>query len=196
MIFGGRMTQKANFISAIALVCLLPMIAVAQVDHFGKQDTLYADLSKIDDKNWKIDISYTNDEWVEALSIPLRLDGGNTRLVGDSAIFTGGRIESFDFKGFRVDTAIQCVTLGLLANLGPNENVLPPGRGRLVTVFVSSPDDAPVKTLDVDTTFTRPNNNLMVVVKRIQPGEPPDTIGHDREEEKKIIPVWVVTKPE
>jgi hypothetical protein len=115
---------------------------------------------------------------------------------GDSAIFTGGRIEQFDYKGFRADTAIQCVTLGLVANLGPNQKSLPPGKGRIVTIFVSSPDKEPIKNLTVDTTFTRPNNKLMIIVKRIQPGEPPDTIGLDRESEKQIIPVWVVTKSE
>lgn len=188
------MKQKANLITLIAMVCLLPAVAFGQKDAFGKPDTLIADLSKVDDYNWKIDISFINDEWVEALSIPLRLIGGKTRLRGDSAIFTGGRIEKFDYKGFRADTAIQCVTLGLVANLGPNQKSLPPGKGRLVTIFVSSPDKEPIKDMTVDTTFTRPNNKLLVIAKRIQPGEPPDTIGLDREDEKQIIPVWVVTK--
>lgn len=188
------MTQKANLITLIVMVCLLPAVAMGQKDAFGIQDTLFADLSRVDDLNWKIDISFVNDEWVEALSIPLQLIGGKTRLRGDSAIFTGGRIEKFDYKGFRADTAIQCVTLGLVANLGPNQKSLPPGKGRIVTIFVSSPD-GPIEDMDVDTTFTRPNNKLLVIVKRIQPGEPPDTIGMDREDEKQIIPVWVVTKP-
>lgn len=189
------MKQKANLITLIAMVCLLPAVAMGQKDAFGKPDSLFANLSRVDDHNWKIDISFVNDEWVEALSIPLQLIGGDTRLRGDSAIFTGGRIEKFDYKGFRADTAIQCVTLGLVANLGPNQNTLPPGTGRLVTIFVSSPD-GPIKDMTVDTTLTKPNVRLLVIAKRIQPGEPPDTIGHDREDEKQIIPVWVVTKPE
>jgi hypothetical protein len=190
------MKPKANVITIITLVLLLPIVALGQKDAFGKPDSLFADLSRVDDYNWKIDISFVNDEWVEALSIPLRLMAGKTRVRGDSAIFTGGRIEKFDYKGFRADTAIQCVTLGLVANLGPNQKSLPPGRGRIVTIFVSSPDKEPIKDMTVDTTFTRPNNKLLVIVKRIQPGEPPDTIGLDRETEKQIIPVWVVTKPE
>ena len=149
-----------------------------------------------DDYNWKVDISYTNDEWVDALSIPLQLIGGKTRLMGDSAVYTGGRVEKFDYKGFRADTAIQCVTMGLVANLGPNKNSLPPGKGRLVTLFVSSVDKKPITEFTVDTTFTRPNNTLMVIAKRIQPGEPPDTLGLDREADKQIIPVFVVRKPE
>ncbi|MDH3892528.1 MAG: hypothetical protein OEV49_15795 [candidate division Zixibacteria bacterium] len=190
------MKPKANVILIICLVWLLPVVALGQKDAFGKPDSLFADLSKVDDNNWKIDISFVNDEWVEALSIPLKLKGGDIRLKGDSAIFTGGRIEKFDYKGFRADTAIQCVTLGLVANLGPNQKSLPPGSGRIVTVFVSSPDKGPIKDMNIDTTFTRPNNKLLVIAKRIQPGEPPDTIGYDREDEKQIIPVWVVTKPE
>jgi hypothetical protein len=189
------MKPKANVIIIIALVLMLPVVALGQTDAFGKQDSLFADLSKVDDNNWKIDISFVNDEWVEALSIPLQLMGDDTRLRADSAIFTGSRIEKFDYKGFRADTALQCVTLGLVANLGPNQKSLPPGTGRIVTIFVSSPDNEPIKDMSVDTTFTRPNNKLLVIVKRIQPGEPPDTIGLDREGEKQIIPVWVVTKP-
>ena len=190
------MKPKANFITIITLVWLLPIIVMGQTDAFGKQDSLFADLSKVDDHNWKIDISIVNDEWIEALSIPLKLDGGETRLKADSAIFTGSRIEKFDYKGFRADTAIQCLTLGLVANLGPNQKSLPPGRGRIVTIFVSSMDNEPIKDMTIDTTFTRPNNKLLIIVKRIQPGEPPDTIGLDRESDKQIIPVWVVTKPE
>jgi len=190
------MKRKANFIALIALICLTPVLSQAQIDLFGVPDTLYADLSKIDAHNWKIDISYTNDEWVAALSIPLQLDGGDVRLVGDSAVYTGGRAESFDYKGFRADTAIQCVLMGLIANLGPNQKSLPPGKGRLVTVFVSSPDDKPINDMTVDTTFFRPNNHLMVIAQRIQPGDPPDTLGLDREEEKQITPAFVVRKPE
>lgn len=190
------MKPTVKVITIIALVMMLPIVALGQKDAFGKQDSLFADLSKVDDYNWKIDISFVNDEWVEAFSIPLKLMAGDTRVQGDSAIFTGSRIEQFDYKGFRADTAIQCVTLGLVANLGPNQKSLPPGRGRIVTIFVSSPDKEPIKSLNIDTTFTRPNNKLMVIVKRIQPGEPPDTIGLDRESDKQIFPVWVVTKQE
>ena len=190
------MKPKANVVTLIALLCLLPATLLAQHDVFGITDTLYADLAKIDDHNWKVDISYTNDEWVEALSIPLRLIGGETRLQGDSAVFTGGRVEKFDYKGFRADTAIQCVTMGLVANLGPNNNSLPPGNGRLVTLFVSTPDKEPIKEITVDTTFTRPNNTLLVIAKRIQPGNPPDTLDLDRQKDKEIVPVFVVRKPE
>ncbi|MCK4462389.1 MAG: hypothetical protein KAW46_11335 [candidate division Zixibacteria bacterium] len=190
------MKQKANVFALVTLLCLLPVFVSAQTDAFGIPDTLYADLSKIDDHNWKVDISYTNDEWIEALSIPLRLIGGKIRLIGDSAVFTGGRVEKFDYKGFRADTAIQCVTIGLVANLGPNKNSLPPGKGRLMTLFVSTPDKEPIKEMTVDTTSTRPNNSLMVIAKWIQPGDPPDTLGLDRKAEKEIIPVWVVRQTE
>jgi len=190
------MKQKANFIALIALSCLAPPASWGQIDAFGIPDTLYADLSRIDDHNWKMDISYTNDEWVAALSIPLRLDGGKVRLIGDSAVYTGGRAETFDYTGFRADTAIQCVLMGLIANLGPNQKSLPPGKGRLVTVFVSTPDKTPITDMTVDTTFFRPNNHLMVIAQRIQPGDPPDTLGLDRETDKQITPVFVVRKPE
>ncbi|MEA3297461.1 MAG: hypothetical protein U9R56_06315, partial [candidate division Zixibacteria bacterium] len=113
------MKHRSLIICVLTIALLLPVLSLAQVDEFGKPDTLYADLARIDKTNWKIEISMTNDQFVEALSVPFKLSAGEIRIVGDSAIYTGGRIEDFDFKGFRADTAVQCVTMGMMANLGP-----------------------------------------------------------------------------
>ncbi len=129
---------------------------------------------------------------VDPTAVNRREDSSDRRL----GCFTGGRVEKFDYKGFRADTAIQCVTIGLVANLGPNKNSLPPGKGRLMTLFVSTPDKKPIKEMTVDTTSTRPNNSLMVIAKWIQPGDPPDTLGLDRKADKEIVPVWVVRQTE
>lgn len=134
-------------------------------DHFGVLDTVYAEVSQIDPQNWSITISTANDENVEGLSVPLKLSSGTTRIVADSAVYTGGRVEHFAFRGFRPDTMQQCVTLGMVANMGPSKNVLAPGKGRLVTIFVSSIKDEPVEELVVDTTTTSPNNSLMLVAQ-------------------------------
>ncbi len=169
---------------------LLPMIASAQVDQFGKTDTLYAELAKIDNQNWSITISYTNDEPVVALAVPLKMTAGSNRIVADSAIYTGGRVETFAFKNFRADTAIQCVTLGMIANLSPTHIFLPPGNGRLVTVFISSLDDKTIEKLVIDTTTTSPSNSLMVIADLYQGA---DTINMATDRDRlKIFPVFVV----
>lgn len=178
-----------------AVLLILPGLVSAQTDHFGKLDTMFADIGKVDDQNWTITISYFNDESVVGLSIPIKIDAGKNRIVADSAIYTGGRTEHFAFKGFRPDTAIQCVTLGLIANLGPTENKLPPGEGRLVTIFVSSLDDKPIEKLSVDTTTTNPNNSLMVIADRVQGGEQPDTIAMENRKKLEIRPAFVVRVP-
>lgn len=168
---------------------LLPMIASAQVDQFGKTDTLYAELAKIDNQNWSITISYTNDEPIIAFAVPLKMTAGPNRIVADSTIFTGGRIEPFAFKTSRADTAIQCVTLGIIANLSPTHIFLTPGRGRIATIFVSSLDDKAIEKLVIDTTTTSPNNSLMVMADQFQGA---DTISSDEREKLIILPEFVI----
>ncbi len=163
--------------------------AFAQQDKFGKPDTVYADVAKVSPKLWTITLSLSNDEYVTALSIPLKITGGLNRIVADSGVYTGGRVQHFTFRTFRCDTAIQCITLGMIANLGPTKNRLKPGAGRLATVFVSSMEDKAIEKLSVDTTTTSPNNSLMAVADTIQ-GEAPDTTRIDRKD-MVIVPVFI-----
>jgi len=184
-----------NTVHVLLLLLLVAAVvpAAAQTDPFGITDTLYADVERIDDGHWTVTISYTNDEAVVGLSVPIKLNAGKNRIVADSAVYEGGRVENFTYPGFRSDTAIQCVTLGMIANLGPTNKRLVPGNGRLVTVYVSSLEDKPITKLTVDTTTTYPNNSLMVIADSLQ-GEPPDTIRVENSK-REIIPAWVVRYP-
>lgn len=190
---GGYM----RIIVKVSLVALLAVSAIttasAQSDAYGKTDTVYADVVRVDDFHWTITISYTNDEAIVGLSIPFKMSAGLNRIVADSVSYAGGRVEHFSYPGFRADTAIQCVTLGMIANIGPTRKRLTPGSGRLVTVFVSSLLDKPIEKLIVDTTTTSPNNSLLVITDTMQ-GELPDTftIAYNKRE---IIPAWVVRYP-
>lgn len=161
-------------LTIFAALLLMALPALAQKDKVGKLDTLYADVAKVNDFIWTITVSYTNDENVVGLSVPLKLNAGLTRIVADSAIYTGGRVDHFALKSFRADTAIQCVTLGMVATLSSNRRTLLPGSGRLVTVFVSSADKQPIGKLTADTTTTNPSNSLMAYADSLQ-GIPPDT---------------------
>jgi len=77
-------TLKA--VTGAVIVLMAPMLVSAQVDYFGKPDTVYADIAKIDNSNWTITVSYTNDESVIGLSVPLKMTAGLTRIVADSAV--------------------------------------------------------------------------------------------------------------
>lgn len=189
-----------SVISKVTLVALglllLPVVSMAQTDPFGAPDTIYADIAKIDDFHYSITISCFNDENVVGIAVPFKMSAGLNKIVADSAVYTGGRIvkASWAYPGFRPDTAIQCVTLGMIANLGPTENKLEPGSGRLVTVFVSSLEDKKIENLTVDTTTTAPSNYLMMIVDRLQ-GEPPDTTALEFND-RQIVPEWVVRQSE
>jgi len=187
-------TLKTVICTVAAL--LVPMFASAQVDHFGVVDTVYADVAKLDDHNWTITVSYTNDESVVGLSVPLKMTAGLNRVIADSAVYTGGRVEKFSYKGFRADTAIQCVMLGMIANLGPTQIVLPSGNGRLVTVFVSSVENKPINKLVVDTATLHPNNSLLVIADRSQLDPEADTVPVHMSKKLEIIPAFVARQEE
>ena len=176
-----------------AVIVMLAAVSIsAQSDPFGATDTLFAATDKIDDHNWMVTISLFNDEKIVALSIPLRVSAGEGgQVVVDSVVYTGGRAEHFTLKVFRADTSSQSVTMGLIANMGPTDNTLHAGNGRVATVFVSSLDGNEIQQLDVDTTTTPPSNSLMAIADRVQGGDNADTIpsfGNARE----IRPVFVV----
>jgi len=190
------MNLTAKKLLLLATLLLLPALAVAEepgpVDLFGHRDTVYADLARVNETTWTLTVSLVNDEWLQALSLPFEFHSGKVKVVADSAVYTGGRVDHWDFKGFRADTAIQCVTMGLLANMGPSEKHLQPDYGRLVTVFISSLNGEPIEKLGVDTTTTHPSNSLMMVAYKIQYTDPPDTIPADRAEDLTIYPAFVV----
>ena len=190
--------MKLTLMTVICAVTALlaPMFVSAQVDHFGAVDTIYADVAKLDDFNWTITVSYTNDESVVGLSVPLKMTAGLNRIIADSAVYTGGRVEKFSYKGFRADTAIQCVMLGMIANLGPTQIVLPSGNGRLVTVFVSSIENKPIEKLVVDTATLHPNNSLLVIADRSQLDPEADTVPVHMSKKLEIIPAFVARQEE
>lgn len=184
-------TLPGILVAATAML-LLSTTAFAQADPFGAMDTIFAGTDKIDDFNWMVTISLFNDEKIVALSIPLKFTAeSDNNIVVDSVVYTGGRADHFTFKVFRADTSAQSVTMGLIANMGPTDNTLLPGTGRVATVFISSLDKKAIPFLEVETTTTAPSNSLMAVADRIQGGDYPDTIssfGNARE----IRPIFVV----
>jgi len=180
---------------SLLLFFILPVAALAQTDKYGKTDTVYADVEKVNENTWKVSISIVNDEYIAGISVPLKLSAGMVKIVGDSAVYRGGRVEHFAFKAFRADTAIQCVTMGMLANMGPTNHTLAPGSGRLLTVYVSSFDKKPFEKLIVDTATTQPSNSLMAIADYIQWNDPPDTLPLNERKNAEIIPVFVIREP-
>lgn len=188
------MNTKIMTLAALLLL-ILPISVLSQTDNYGKTDTVYADIEKLDANTWTVSISIVNDEYIGGLSVPLKLSSGAIPIVGDSAVFRGGRVEHFAFKAFRCDTAIQCVTIGMIANMGPTKHTLAPGTGRLLTIYVSSFDKKPMERLKVDTTTTQPNNSLMAIADYVQWNDPPDTLPLDKRKDAEIVPVFVIREP-
>jgi hypothetical protein len=182
-----------NAFVCLILAGLLPAAIFAQQDGFGKPDTIYADVAYINDFTATVTISMTNDENLVGLQIPFRMDAGLNKIVADSAVYAGGRIaeSKWAYSGFRPDTAVQCVTLGMIANIGPSNNKLAPGSGRLATVFISSIEGKKIEKLSVDSTTVNRGVSLMAVADMYQGN---DTLKVDMIA-RQIKPAWVVRFP-
>jgi hypothetical protein len=172
---------------------LLPTAILAQDDDFGKTDTIYADIAFINELTATVTISMTNDENLVGLQIPFKMDAGLNKIVADSGVYAGGRVADakWAYLGFRPDTAIQCVLLGMIADIGPTSHRLLPGRGRIATVFISSVEGKKIEKLAIDTTTVGRGVSLMAVADTFQGN---DTLKIDMIA-RQIKPVWVVRYP-
>ncbi|MGD8605447.1 MAG: hypothetical protein PVH24_03345 [Candidatus Zixiibacteriota bacterium] len=162
-------------LTLLLVSAVLPTGIMAQVDSLGSVDTVFAKVAKLSPDSWSVTLTTTNDDGIVGVSLPMKIDAGLTKIVADS-MKPGEAVANWDFKSFRVDTAIQCFTIGLIANLKPGQKrMLKPGTNTLATVYISSLDKKPIEKLKIDTTTTHPNNSLMMVADPVQ-GTPPDTV--------------------
>jgi hypothetical protein len=76
----------------------------------------------------------------------------------------------------------------MIANIGPTDNKLTPGNGRIATVFVSSIEDKKIEKLTIDSTTVSRGVSLLAVADTYQ-GK--DTLNTDMID-RHIKPVWVV----
>lgn len=154
----------------------------AQIDDFGAVDTMYLEPYQIDAKNWAVNITLFNDDSIIAISLPVIFSAGKTKIVADSTIFKGGRADHFRTKIARVDTAAQCLTIGMLWDLGGGSvPPMDPGTGRIATIFISALDGSDItEPLKIDTTTTNPSNSLQMVMPSV----------------KEIVPALVVRPAE
>ncbi len=164
----------------IGFLLLLSSALMAQMDTHGKIDTIYIEPYQIDATNWGINVELFNDEEIVGISVPLHFTSETKKLVADSTIFKGGRTEHFRIKLARPDTAIQCITIGLIADVGLSVPPVQPGKGRIATIFISSLDKKEIPNLKVDTTTTAPGNTLQMIMPPVH----------------EIIPALVIKKGE
>lgn len=155
-------------------------------DPIGERDTLFLEINRLGDRNWSVNVSYFSDIKLFGLSIPLRFTSGLEKVFIDSTIYTGGKAEHFEYKIARADSAIQCLTMGLIAAFNPYAKPLEAGTGRLATVFLHAEGEGASPPLKVDTTTTAPSNSLMFIKNSL----PPENV------QTKIYPAVVIVTNE
>ena len=160
---GGKMNLKKVILLFVGMM-LAASGSFAQIDKTGVIDTMYVEPYQIDAKNWGVNVSLFNDEEIIAISMPMKFSAGTTKLVADSTIFKGGRADHFRVKTARPDTATQCVTIGMINDIGVSVPPMQPGNGRIATVFISALDGGDIaEPLAIDTTTTPPGNSMQMV---------------------------------
>ena len=185
------MKTAANVVICLTVLLILPMIVSAQTAKFGAPDTVYAEVARVNDNTFSITVSCFNDEDIVGIAVPLKMSADMVKVVADSAIYTGGRVEDWSYLGFRPDTAIQSVTLGMIASAGPQDKFITAGTGKLLTLYVSSPGGEKIDKLLVDTTTTDPGNRLMIIARR-DPNTPHDSLTVEKYNERLMTPAWVI----
>ena len=146
-----------------------PDTAEFNPDPIGERDTLFLEVNRLGDRNWSVNVSYFSDIELFGLSIPLRFTAGLDKVLIDSTIYAGGKAEHFEYKIARPDSAIQCLTMGLIAAFNPYAKPLEAGTGRLATVFLHAEGEGVAPPLIVDTTTTAPSNSLMYIKNSLPP---------------------------
>lgn len=185
------MKTKSLLISTLIAFLCSPIMVSAQLDSIGVLDTAYAEINQVDELNWTVTFYYTSDADIIGLSIPFKISAGLNRIVADSIKYDS-RVADFAYKNMRADSAIQCVTIGLIANIPAGNAMIKAGSGKIATVYISSIEDKPIEALTIDTTTTYPNNTLMAAANLVQ-GTPPDTV-RITHTQQKILPAFVIRK--
>jgi hypothetical protein len=157
----------------LGFLYLLSSWAFAQRDPFGKPDTCRIVTFQDEKKNQVMaSVSIFNDEELAALTLPFLYGNGGTPIRCDSVKFHETRVEYFDMKIQRIDTAKQAVLLGLLPDLAGQKPPLKKGDGEVARIYFTLKKGAKFEDFFLDTTLMRPFNRLKFVgpeVRSIHP---------------------------
>lgn len=161
--------QGLAFTMILTTIFLAPSFVFAQIDPFGKTDTCRI-VTFQDEKNSKVmaSVSIFNDEELVGITLPFRYGTGNIPIRCDSVRFRETRVEHFEIKTQRVDTVNQTVLIGLLPDLGGQNDPLKKGNGEVARIYFTLKEGAKFQDFFMDTTLIKPFNRLKFVTPKVK----------------------------
>jgi hypothetical protein len=110
----------------------------------------------------------SNNEELSALTLPFRYGNGDIPIQCDSIKFDKTRVEYFEMKIQRVDTANQTILLGLLPDFAGKKPPLKKGDGEVARIYFTLKKGAKFQDFFLDTTLIRPFNRLKFVTPEVK----------------------------
>lgn len=110
----------------------------------------------------------SNNEELAAMTLPFRYGDGTTPIVCDSIRFYNTRVEYFEMKAQRIDTADQTVLMGLLPDFVGKKPPLKEGDGEVARIYFTLEKGAKFQDFYLDTATVRPFNTLKFVTPEVK----------------------------
>lgn len=173
--------RDTRFFSRLTLIVAMTLVGIilysspsfAQKDPSGKLDTCRIVVFQKEKSNQVMaSVSVFNDEDLAAMTLAFRFGNGKSPIRCDSVKFWGTRTEDFAMKTQFVDTVLQTVLIGLIADMAGTKPPLKKGNGEVVRMYFTVPKNQEFQDFFIDTTWIRPFNVLKFVtpdVKGIYP---------------------------
>lgn len=127
----------------------------------GEKDTVWIEYRQ-NGRQIMADIWLANDQPLAGGQIPLRFGNGKAPLVVDSVVWDAKRAGHFDMKNDGVDSLLQTMRIGFIADLSGRRPPLDIGRGKLLTVYFTLKSNSPYD-LTLDTLTLSGSYNLLMV---------------------------------
>jgi hypothetical protein len=160
---------------AMFLACgvLYSSSSFAQKDPYGKPDTCRIVVFQNYKSNQvNASVFIFNDEDLAAITLPFRFGNGKSPVKCDSIRFRGTRTEAFDLKTQLIDTVLQTMLIGLVADMSGTKSPLKKGNGEVAKLYFTVPKNQKFQDVLLDTVWIKPYNMLKFVtadVKSIYP---------------------------
>ncbi len=153
----------------LAIVLTFSCFASAPKDRPSRPDSCSIVAIQDEEKSQVMaSVSVSNNEELAAMTLPFRYGDGTTPIACDSIRFHNTRVEYFEMKAQRIDTADQTVLMGLLPDFVGKKPPLEKGNGEVARIYFTLQKGAKFQDFYLDTTTVRPFNTLKFVTPEVK----------------------------
>ncbi len=157
------------FTMILVAMLMFSCFASAPKDRPTKPNTCRIVTFQDEEKNQVMaSVSVFNNEELAAMTLPFSYGNGDTPIRCDSIKFDKTRVEYFEMKIQRIDTANQAILLGLIPDFVGKRPPLKKGDGEVARIYFTLKKGAKFQDFFLDTTFIKPFNRLKFVTPKVK----------------------------